>query len=65
MHIILNGRGYVTKSTNLAELLEEAGYDGLVVATALDQQFIAKDQRTGTALQEGSQVEVVAPMQGG
>lgn len=65
MQILLNGRPVETDKKTLDEFLAEQGYDGLVVATALDQHFVARDKRVSAMLDEGCQIEVVAPMQGG
>ncbi len=65
MQIILNGQTIETQQANLADLLVEQGYEALLVATAFNQHFVAKDQRADTVLIEGCKVEVVAPMQGG
>lgn len=65
MHIILNGEQIETSQTNLADLLLEQGFNDLFIATALDQQFVAKEQRSQASLTDGCEVEVVAPMQGG
>ena len=63
--IELNGEPVSTEARTLADLLEEKGYNGAVVATALNGAFVAKGLRTATPLSDGDAVEVVAPMQGG
>ena len=65
MQITLNGQTIDTQQTRLDALLKEQGFDEDTVATAVDQQFIPKASRAATFLDEGSVVEVVAPMQGG
>lgn len=65
MNIVLNGEAHKTKSSNLAALLNEIELDEAVVATALNGEFIASDERAATALSEGDRIEVLAPMQGG
>ena len=47
------------------ELLEELGYGGALVATAVNGTFVAREARADTGLSEGDAVEVVAPLQGG
>ncbi|MCY3981563.1 MAG: sulfur carrier protein ThiS [Alphaproteobacteria bacterium] len=61
----LNGKPLATEAATLADLLEETGYKGAVVATALNGTFLPKGLRAATPLADGDAVEVVAPMQGG
>ena len=65
MRIMLNGEFVTTKERTLEGLLLEQGYEGMVVATALNQLFVAIDERSGAQLKEDCSVEIVAPMQGG
>jgi sulfur carrier protein len=46
-------------------VLEELGYQGAKVATAVNGGFVARGLRAETRLREGDRVEVIAPMQGG
>ncbi len=63
--IDLNGEPTATETATLADLLDEKGYNGAVVATALNGTFLPKGLRAATPLSDGDAVEVVAPMQGG
>ena len=65
VNIELNGEPVATDAETLADLLEEKGYNGAVVATALNGTFLPKGLRAATPLADGDAVEVVAPMQGG
>jgi len=66
MQITLNGQVIETQQTMLDALLIEQGYDlSSAIATALDGEFIAKEQRQQTTLHTACAVDVVAPMQGG
>ncbi|MBC2884275.1 sulfur carrier protein ThiS [Ochrobactrum sp. CM-21-5] len=65
MNIVLNGEVQETVSSNLAALLAEIELDEAVVATALNGEFIASDERATTTIHEGDRIEVLAPMQGG
>ena len=49
----------------LADLLAEAGFGGLKVATAVNGDFVPERARAATTLADGDRVEVVAPRQGG
>lgn len=64
MNITLNGRTRHSDATSLADLLTECGF-GPKVATARNGDFIPTSLRATTALADGDQIEVVAPMQGG
>ena len=63
--IELNGEPVATDAETLADLLDEKGYNGAVVATALNGTFLPKGLRAAAPLSDGDTVEVVAPMQGG
>lgn len=65
MRILVNGVWRETASPELAATLEELGYGGRVVATAVNGEFVAAEARRRTALAEGDRLEVLAPMQGG
>ena len=65
MKILVNGVWRETQHAELARALEELGYGGSVVSTAVNGEFIANSQRARTVLSEGDRVEVLAPMQGG
>jgi sulfur carrier protein len=65
MKILVNGAWHETQRDELAGALEELGYGGRVVSTAVNGEFIAAALRARTRLAEGDRVEVLAPMQGG
>ena len=65
MHIVLNGRPCEVVGARLDRVLEELGYQGAKVATAVNGAFVAKGARRTTALSDGDALEVIAPMQGG
>jgi len=65
MRILVNGTWRETLSAELSAVLEELGYGGSVVTTAVNGEFVAAAVRCGTRLTEGDRVEVLAPMQGG
>jgi len=66
MKIIVNGDAReVPSAASLASALEQLGFGGAVVATALNGEFVASDARVAVTLSEGDRVEVLAPMQGG
>ncbi|HET7757467.1 MAG TPA: sulfur carrier protein ThiS [Steroidobacteraceae bacterium] len=65
MKILVNGVWRETLGGELAAALEELGYGGRVVATALNGEFVSREARERTPLREGDRLEVLAPMQGG
>jgi sulfur carrier protein len=63
--LALNGRRISSRSTMLAELLDEQGFGDAKVATAVNGEFVPERLREKTALQAGDRVEVVSVRQGG
>jgi sulfur carrier protein len=64
MNILLNGERRDVAATTVADLLRECGF-GAAVATARNGDFVPAGLRAATQLEDGDQIEVVAPMQGG
>ena len=65
MKIVFNGEPCEVKAATLPEILEELGFGGAKIATALNGEFVPIAAREDTAVGEGDHLEVVAPMQGG
>ena len=65
MKITLNGEATEVAAADLAAALEELGYAGAKVATAVNEDFVPVAARAATRLAEGDRIEVVAPRQGG
>ena len=65
MTLLLNGQPQAVSAATLAEALVELGYEGKIVATAVNGSFVAARLRAGVTLNEGDRIEIVAPMQGG
>jgi sulfur carrier protein len=65
IRLTVNGEATETRARTLAALLDELGYAGRKVATALNGEFIAERTRPATAIKAGDAIEVVAPRQGG
>lgn len=63
--LIVNGERTTASATSLAGLVEELGYAGMKVATALNGDFVPERARAATVLAEGDRIEIVAPRQGG
>ena len=65
MKIIFNGESHTTESQNLADFLNEVQADLAASAVAINQEFVPRSHYTETLLQEGDQLELLVPMQGG
>ncbi|MCB1784564.1 MAG: sulfur carrier protein ThiS [Alphaproteobacteria bacterium] len=66
MKITINGQEKTCAAQlDIAALLETEGYAGKLVAVALNGTFIPKSRHKETILNEGSAIEILAPMQGG
>lgn len=65
MKITVNAKSHETSAQTLGAVLQELGFAGKATATAVNGQFVPRDARDGTALKDGDQLEVLAPMQGG
>jgi sulfur carrier protein len=65
MTLLLNGEPREVTATTLEQALNELGYAGKVVATAVNGDFVPARKRETVTLNEGDRIEVVAPMQGG
>lgn len=65
MRVDVNGAAQMLRGKTLADLIDEMGFEGASVATALNGTFVPRGARATTALAEGAKVEVLSPMQGG
>ena len=65
MRILVNGASREIRAADLTGALEELGYGGAVVATAVNGEFVPIAQRQAARLADGDRLEVLAPMQGG
>jgi len=65
MRILVNGASREVRAADLSGALEELGYGGAVVATAVNGEFVPATDRPAARLTEGDRLEVLAPMQGG
>lgn len=65
LRITVNGSEASVGSDRLDQVLDELGFSGATVATALNEEFVAKLARSETRLSDGDRLEVVAPLQGG
>jgi sulfur carrier protein len=65
MRILINGASRDIRAADLSGALEELGYAGAVVATAVNGEFVPAADRQVARLADGDRIEVLAPMQGG
>lgn len=65
MKITCNGELREVAAATLASALDELGYAGAVVATAVNGAFVPATARHLASLKSGDAIEVLAPMQGG
>ncbi|SER69881.1 sulfur carrier protein [Tranquillimonas rosea] len=65
MKITVNGEQREVAGPTLTDALDELGYGGARVATALNEGFVPVPARGETALSDGDRLEILAPRQGG
>ena len=65
MKLIVNGEEQMVKAETLIDLLAELQFEADWLATAVNSDLVAAEDRTGFKLSDGDKIEVLAPMQGG
>jgi sulfur carrier protein len=65
MNILVNNEARDVTGPSLAEALEELGYAGAVIGTAVNGDFAPARSRAALMLREGDRLELLAPMRGG
>lgn len=65
MKLTVNGQPREVMAETLSALLTELGYENTTVATALNGDFVAMDERDGRDISDGDRIEILAPMKGG
>ncbi|RCL03152.1 MAG: sulfur carrier protein [Candidatus Tokpelaia sp. JSC189] len=65
MHIHVNGKERETKACFLAGILVEFGFEGDWLATAVNNEVVAANERADYRIYESDWIEIVSPMQGG
>lgn len=65
MRIVLNGEDRRLEAARLDRALEELGYTGAHIATAVNGEMVPRGARAGTELKDGDRLEVLAPLPGG
>ncbi|MEM7068456.1 MAG: sulfur carrier protein ThiS [Pseudomonadota bacterium] len=65
MRIAVNGETIEVSGATLAQILDELGYGGAKVATAVNEKFVPAGMREARKLEADDRVEIVSPRQGG
>lgn len=65
MNITINGTKKDTIARDISELLRAEGYADKIVAVARNGVFVPKTAYADTVLNDGDDIEILAPMQGG
>lgn len=66
MKITLNGESQtIEQKITIEKMLEQKGYNGKLVAVALNGEFLPKENYETTNIEDNDKIEIVAPMQGG
>lgn len=65
MKILVNNELHEIAGPSLAEALDELGYAGAVIGTAVNGDFAPARSRRTVMLREGDRLELLAPMRGG
>ena len=63
--LVVNGVERDIAAADVAAALVELEFDGAVVATALNGEFVPRRKRADTPLTDGDRLEILAPRQGG
>lgn len=65
MKVIINGRSENVDALTLFELCNAFQADPMTIATAINGNFVAVNDRLTVKLQEGDRIEILSPRQGG
>jgi len=65
MRVIVNGEAREIASARVDALLDELDYEGTHFAIALNFDVLPRSQWAETALNNGDEIEIITPRQGG
>ncbi len=65
MNILVNNEPRDVAGPTLADALDQLGYGGAVIGTAVNGDFAPARSRGMLMLREGDRLELLAPMRGG
>jgi sulfur carrier protein len=64
--ITLNGHiKAINNKCSIQNIIEQEGYGGMMIAIARNGEFVPRDHYDQTLINDGDDIEIVAPMQGG
>jgi sulfur carrier protein len=63
--IAVNGTAVASRAETLAALVDEQGFAGIKVATAINGDFVPERQRLTTPITPGDRIEILSVRQGG
>jgi len=63
--LVVNGVERELEAATIAAALKALEYEGAVVATALNGEFVPAKAREATPVKDGDRIEILAPRQGG
>jgi sulfur carrier protein len=66
IQVSINGKPKQLKANStIQEMLEALGYDNQWLGVAINTTFISKTEHRETIIQEGDQIDILSPIQGG
>lgn len=65
MKLTINGREHDVATSTLKSLLAVLGYDDRWLATAVNSELVRAADRGACHLNDGDQIEILSPRQGG
>jgi sulfur carrier protein len=65
MRLTVNGETMQVGAADLADLLRELEYEGTHFAIAVNHGVVPRARWIGTRLNEGDEIEILSPRQGG
>lgn len=65
LKIFVNGTAQSVAGPDLAAVLDQLGYGGERLATAVNETFVPGTARGAHLLSDGDRIEIVSPRQGG
>ncbi len=65
MKLTINGRVHDVAASTLTSLLAVLGYDDRWLATAVNSELVRAADRGAYRLNEGDEIEILSPRQGG
>lgn len=65
MHILVNGDRVEVTRLALTDVLESLGYQCNKIVVAVNQEFVGKESWSTYRVQDGDQLDVLSPIEGG